>query len=134
MVTVTFLPILAASVANIIIGFIWYHPRVFGGAWMRFINATPEMAERGKRKMPLYVFFALLAGMVIAYVMNYFGIAWGVYDWVGAVELGAWCWIGFVAPTFLGTVLWEQRPFKLYLINAVYWLVAFVVMALILLY
>ena len=31
-----------------------------------------------------------------------------------------------------GTILWEQRPLKLYFINVSYWLVSFMIMALIL--
>jgi hypothetical protein len=134
MIEVTFFPILAAGIVSAVIGFVWYHPRVFGSAWMRMSNITPEMAERGKKRMPLYASFALLASMLAAYVMNYFGIAWGVYDVVGAIELGIWSWIGFVVPTMLGMVLWEHKPFSLYLINAGYWLVSFVVMAIVLLF
>lgn len=134
MVEVTFFPILAAGIASLIIGFVWFHPRVFGAAWMRLAGVTPESVEKGKRRMPLYAFVGLLASMLVAYVMNYFGIAWGVFDLTHAIELGIWCWIGFVAPTMLGMVLWEHRPFKLYLINTLYWLVSFVVMAIILLF
>jgi hypothetical protein len=90
--------------------------------------------ERGKKHMWLMAVLGLLASMLAAYVMSYFGIAWQVYDWVGAVNLGLWCWVGFAAPVMLGQVLWEQKPVRLYLINACYWLVSFVVMALILLY
>ena len=134
MTEVTFLPVLLAGIASFVIGYAWYHPRVFGGAWMRLINVTPEHAEEGKRKMPVAAPVALLGNMLIAYVMNYFGIAWGVYDILTALELGLWCWIGFVAPTMLGMVLWEHRPVKLYLLNAAYWLVSFLVMAVILLF
>jgi hypothetical protein len=134
MTQVAFLPILAAGIASVLVGWIWFHPKVFGSAWMRMSNVTPEMAERGKKRMALMAFFGLLASMLIAYVMNYFGIAWGVYDWVGAIELGFWCWIGFAAPVMLGMVLWEQKPFKLYLIVSLNWLVSFVVMALVLLF
>jgi len=132
MITVTFWPILAAGIANVLIGWIWYHPKIFGSAWMRMSGITPEVAEQGKKRMPLMAFVAFLASMVVAYVMNYFGIAWGVYDWIGAVELGFWCWIGFAAPALLGSVLWEQKPLKLYLINALYWLVSFIVIAVVL--
>jgi hypothetical protein len=132
MIEVSFWPILASGVAAVLIGWIWYHPRVFGSEWMRMSGVTPEMAERGKKRMPLMALVGLCASMLVAYVMNYFGIAWGVYDFVGAIELGFWSWIGFVAPTMLGIVLWEQKPFRLYLINTLYWLVALVVMALIL--
>ena len=134
MIEVNLLPILVAGVVSILIGWIWYHPKVFGSAWMRMSNITPEMAERGKKRMPLVALIGLIAAMLVAWVMSYIGILLGVYDIVGAVVLGFWCWVGFVAPTMLGMVLWEQKPFRLYLINALYWLVAFVSMAVILLY
>lgn len=133
MTVVTIWPILAAGAASVLIGWVWYHPRVFGTTWMRLANVTPEMAERGKKMMPLYAFVGLCASMLVAYVMNYVGIAFQIYDWVGAVfELALWSWLGFVVPILLGSVLWEQRPLKLYFINVFYWLVSFIVMALIL--
>ncbi len=132
MIEVSFLPVLFAGVISVVIGFIWYHPKVFGSAWVRLTNLSPEAVEKGKKRMPLMAFFGLVASMLAAYVMNYFGIAWGGYDDIGAIELGIWCWIGFVAPTMLGIVLWEQKSFKLYLINALYWLASFIAMAIIL--
>ena len=57
---------------------------------------------------------------------------WGVFDWIGAVELGFWCWIGFTAPTMLGMVLWEGKPVKYYAIVSGFWLVSFVAMAVVL--
>ncbi|OGG50902.1 hypothetical protein A2704_05970 [Candidatus Kaiserbacteria bacterium RIFCSPHIGHO2_01_FULL_54_36b] len=133
MTIVTIWPILAAGVANVIIGWIWYHPKVFGTTWMRLSNITPEMAERGKKKMPVSIIVSIIAAMIMAWAMNYIGIAFQIYDWVGAVfELALWSWLGFVVPVMLGSVLWEQRPLKLYFINVFYWLVSFIVMALIL--
>lgn len=132
MIEVSFFSILFASVVSVGIGFVWYHPRVFGGMWMRLTNLSPEQVERGKKRMPLMAFLGLMASMLVAYVMNYFGIAWAVFDVIGAIELGFWSWIGFVAPTMLGMVLWEQKSFKLYAINVLYWLVSFIAMAVIL--
>ena len=132
MFEVTFIPILVAAIASIVLAFIWYNPHVFGTSWMRIINVSPEQAERGKKRIPLTAFLAFLASMVLAYVLNYFGIAWGVYDWVGAVELGIWVWVGFVAPTMLGMVLWEMKPLRYYAIVAGYWLCTLVMMSVIL--
>ncbi len=97
-------------------------------------NITPEMAEASKKKAPQTAIVALLASMIVAYVMNYFGIAWGVFDWIGALQLGFWTWAGFTAPPMLGMVLWEHKPVRYYLIVSLYWLVSFMVMALILLF
>ncbi len=130
--TATLWPILAAGIASVLIGWIWYHPNVFGSTWMRLSNITPEMAERGKKRMLATTFVGLLASMLAAYVLSYFVIAWGAYDLLGAAEVGFCCWAGFVAPAMLGMVLWEQKPVRLYLINSLYWLVALVIMALIL--
>jgi len=130
MFEVTFLPILVAGIANVILGMIWFHPKVFGNSWMRAGNIIPS--EDAKKKMPIMAFIAFLAAMVVAYVMNHFGIAWGVFDWIGAVELGFWCWVGFTAPTLLGMVLWEGKPVKYYAIVAGHWLVSFILMAVIL--
>jgi len=130
MFEVTFLPILIAAIANVVLGMVWFNPRVLGNAWMRAGNITPS--EDAKKKMPIMAFIAFLAAMLVAYVMNHFGIAWGVFDWIGAVELAIWCWVGFVGPTMLGLVLWEGKPIKYYAIVAGHWLVSFILMALIL--
>jgi hypothetical protein len=134
MITVTFLPILFSGVVSVIIGALWYSPFLFGRAWVRLNNLTPEQIEKGKSRMPIFSLLALIANMLVAYVMVYFAAAWGVYDWVRAVELGFWAWVGFVVPPMLGMVLWDHRPITLYLINVFYWLVVFVAVALIITY
>ncbi len=127
--------ILAAGVASALVGMIWYHPRVFGTAWTRLAQVTPEMAARSKRRMPVYALIGLAAAMVIAWVMSTIGIALGIYDWIGAIfELALFTWLGFVVPTMLNAVLWEYRPLKLYFINIAYWFVSLSVIALILLF
>jgi len=132
MFEVTLVPILIAAIVNVVLGMIWYHPKVFGSAWMACLGLTPEQKEAGKKKMWISTALAFLAAMVVAYVMNYFGIAWGVFDWIGAIELGFWCWVGFAAPAMLGMVLWEQKPFKYFAIVSGYWLVSFISIAVIL--
>lgn len=130
----SFFPVLAAGLASVLLAFLWYHPRVFGNYWMRSLNLSPELAERGRRRMVPYMGIALLSSMLMAYVMHFFGVAFGVYDWVGAVELAVWVWVGFTAPTMLGMVLWEQKPVRYYLIVTGHWLVSFLAMSLILFY
>jgi hypothetical protein len=132
MYDVSFLPILAAGIANVIIAMIWFHPKVFGARWMQEINTTPAMVEHGKRTMNRNAFIALLAGMLAAYVMDYFGQAYGVADVWGAIQLGFWSWLGFTAVPMLGMVLWEQKSVRYYAIVSGGWLVSLVVMSLVL--
>lgn len=116
--------LIVAGFANVILGMIWYNPHVFGGAWMRLSNITPEQAERGAKRRWLSALVGFLAAVFMAWVLSIVEAAFGVYDWIGGIDVGFWIWAGFIAPVLLGSVLWEAKPFKLYLINALYWLVA----------
>jgi len=134
MLSLNLLSILIAGIVSAVIGFVWYHPRVFGSAWMRLSGITPEMSERGKKRMHVNATVALLASILGAFVLYSLEMKLGVYDINGAMQLGFWMWAGFVVPALSGIVLWEQKPVLLYVINAGYWLVSFVAMSIVLLY
>jgi hypothetical protein len=134
MITVTFLPILFSGVVSVIIGSVWYSSFLFGRARTRLANLSPEQMETGKARTYVAPLVACIFNMLVAYVMVYFAAAWGVYDWVSAIELGFWIWVGFIVPSMLGMVLWDRRPVMLYLINIFYWLVVLVVIAIIVTY
>lgn len=128
MYEVALVPVLIAGIANVVLGMIWYHPKVFGTTWMRLVNAPQGVSTQN---MIIATVVAFLAALVMAYVLAYFGIAWGVFDWIGAIELAFWVWLGFTAVPLLGMVLWERKSITAYCIVAGYWLVSLVVMALI---
>jgi hypothetical protein len=124
--------ILASGIAGVLIGMVWYNPKVFGTAWMRMANITPEQAEKGQKRMPLMAIIGFLAAMFMAWVLSVVLQTFGAYDWLSAADVAFWIWAGFVAPILLGSFLWESKPFTLYLINASYWLVTLLVMSVIL--
>ena len=121
-----------AALAGFIIGFVWYHPRVFGAMWMRMSGITPEAAEKGKQRMIVSMIVGFLALLWTAWVLSYVLQAFGVFDWISALETGFWVWAGFIAPVMLGMVLWEQRSFKLYALNVIHWLAVFLAMSFVL--
>lgn len=125
-------PVVASAIAATLIGYVWYHPRIFGTMWMRLNAVTPERAERGARLRHLYTALGLVANLVVAYVMRVFLVDIGITNTADAARVGFFIWLGFVAPILLGAVLWEHRPVSLYLLNAGYWLVALIAMAIIL--
>jgi len=134
MSAVSFASVLLAGIASIIVEQLWYSPRVFGGAWLRLTNVSPEQVERGRKRGWSSTFVALLASMLVALVMAYVGIALSINSFAGAAELGALCWLGFCVPALLNQVLWDQKPLALFLINAGYWLLSFIIIAFILFY
>ena len=125
--------VLAAGLVPLIVGFFWYHPRVFGAPWVRMMCITPEMAERGQGSRMRHTLVSLVAGVAAASVMSLVAAAWGAESIAGTVWLAFLLWLGFMVPTSLGDVLWELKPRTLYLIDSAYWLVSFTAMALVLL-
>ena len=132
MFEINYWALLGAAVANLVLGFVWYHPSVFGTTWMNLVGISPQSMEEGKKRMPMAMVGGLITAFIMAYVLAHFGIAWGVFDVIGAFELAFWIWLGFIATTQLGVVLWERRPWKLFLINTGYSLASLVVAAVIL--
>jgi hypothetical protein len=125
------LQVLIAGIAASIIGYIWYHPRLFGKMWMRFANVTPEMAERSSKRAHLFAVVAIVANVMVASALKYFSVSFGIDDATGALVLAIVVWLGFIVPPYLGQALWEHKPSALVLINVLYWLVALSVTTLI---
>ena len=125
-------PLVASTIAATLIGYAWYHPRVFGAMWMRLNAVTPEQAERGASRRHVYTILGLVANLVVATILRIFLVGLAISSVPGAARVGFMIWLGFVAPVLLGSVLWEHRPLSLYFIQAGYWLVALVAMAAIL--
>jgi hypothetical protein len=75
---------------------------------------------------------AVVSNTILAYVFAHFAIAWGVFDTVGALQLAFWTWLGIQVPVSLSVVIWEQRPWKWFLVTSGYWLTLLAAISLIL--
>ena len=117
-----YLAILVAAVAMYIVGMLWYGP-LFGAPWRRLMN-IPE----GPMRMPAASILAggFVATLVMAIVLAMFEGALGATTAIGGTILGFWLWLGFVAPVMINTVFYERRPWALYAINVLHYLVALV--------
>lgn len=138
MVPINLLAILACGVVAIVIGFLWFGP-LFGKAWMRLSFGSipsPEQMAEGKKKMPLYAFIQFVLALVMAFVLAHnlaFGDAYLTMTGIaGGIQAGFWNWLGFVVPTTVGMVLWEGKPWKLWLIIVSEWLLTLLLMGIIL--
>ena len=134
MVEVNYMAVLVATVVAFGVGFTWYHPSVFGTMWMRLSGITPAMANEGKQNMMQSMVLGFVATLVSAYVLAHFVAVWDAVDFMGALQLGFWVWLGFQMPMVLGSVLWDRKPWALFALNGAYWLVSTVVMAVVLVF
>lgn len=129
---ISVLPILGAAVAAMIIGALWYSPVGFGNAWIKLSGVSKAtLAKAKKRGMGKIYAAAFASNLVMASVLAFFLTGPQASAISGAVT-AAVIWLGFIATMSLGMVLWEGKPFKLYLLNNGHELLTLVVMGAIL--
>ena len=77
-----------------------------------------------------------VGALLMAFVMSHAFIFASTYLQTSGIaaglQAGFWNWLGFIAPVTVGMVLWEGKPWKLWMIVAGYWLVTMCTMGVIL--
>lgn len=131
---INFWAVALATVSSIVVGFLWYGP-IFGKTWAGLVgidfNQKPETG-----KMVRSILLNALGALFMAFVLDH-GIIFGnaylnMSGAMSGVQGAFWYWLGFFAPVTLGVVLWENKPWKLWFINAGYYLVVLLIMGAIL--
>jgi hypothetical protein len=150
---INFLALLVAAASTLVVGFIWYNPRVFGSIWMKESRTTPEMNKGSNMLLTFVVSFiyAFLIAITLRFLavhqtgalsmvggdasiakpsfnafMADYGMAFRTFKH-GALH-------GFIAGLFfalpiIGTnALYERRSFKYTLVTGGYWIVCFMIM------
>lgn len=66
---INFLAMAVASLTTIVIGFIWYHPKVFGTVWRRETGLSEEEINGGNR-VKIIIFTVILSLMMTIVMMS----------------------------------------------------------------
>jgi hypothetical protein len=145
-----------ASLVTLIIGFIWYHPKVFGTVWMKAEGLTEEQLKKGSMVLTfgLTLFFSFLIGFFVlaTNTIHQFGAigmiggdpsvatikpSYGAFiaDYGTAFRSfkhgalhGTMLGIFLVLPVIAINNMFSRRPWKLTFIHAGYWIVCFAIM------
>jgi hypothetical protein len=124
-------PVLVAAASTMVVGFLWYSPLLFARPWMIAMGYDPDdkqAAEAMKKSAgPLYG-AAYLSTLITAFVLLMLRDAAGVAGWLGGLQLGFWCWAGFVAPVKFTDAIFGKRGRTLLLIDSGYQLVCLLAM------
>jgi len=64
---INFIALLVAAIVTLVVGFIWYHPKVFGTIWMKENNFTAEDLKKGSmlKIFGLTYLFSLMITMIL---------------------------------------------------------------------
>lgn len=135
-VPVNYLAVLACAIISMVIGSVWYGP-FFGKQWMALSGMSMDKVNAGKAKGMGKAYALMFVGsLVMAFVLSHaliFAAAYLKEEGVSAgLMTGFWNWLGFVAPVTLSTVLWDGKPWKLWVLNNGYHLVTLCIMGVVL--
>jgi hypothetical protein len=129
---VNYWAVVLATLSSMVVGSIWYTPRVFGNYWMKTAGVTPS----GNSKDAVWpIVITLLVSFVTAWVLAGAAfIAWDFYGGsflVNSIVTAIVLWAGFTAARFITHDAFDGRPSGLTVLNIAHEFVTLVIMALI---
>jgi|GEM_PF-1022965 hypothetical protein len=113
-----------AAVLYVIIGAVWYSKYLCGPAWLKLCR----MKESEMKHHKINILWSFLVGFVIAYFLAFFEASLEITTVTDGMFVAFCFWLGFVATTQIGAVIWCKTPFKFFLINTGCKLLSFLVM------
>jgi hypothetical protein len=129
---INYVAVILATLSSMIVGSIWYTPKVFGNYWMRMADITPSgKASDAVRPIIITVIVSFITSWVLAgaaYISwDFYGGSFLVNTLVTALIL----WAGFTAARFITHDAFDGRPTGLTVLNVAHELVTIVIMAVI---
>ena len=119
-----YLAIFLAALIPMVLGYVWYHPKVFGGAWMKSLGFTEETLKEGN--MALIFGLSTLISLYLAWRMNAYASHTqpGMSQFVHGFFHGGFSMGLPAALVLISNGLFQRNSMTNLLINAAYWIVA----------
>jgi len=122
---VNYLAVLVAALANYLIATIWY-ALIFGKIWRRLTGITDM------KPAPVNMLLVFIGSVVLSFVLYHsivFGNAYFKISGIsGGLMGGFFGWFGYIAPVTLSTKLYEKKPWGLWLLDNLFWLISLLIM------
>lgn len=130
LIDVNYWAVAIATIASMIVGSLWYTPRLFGNYWMRV--ARVDAGDRSAvAPIVTTVIVSFISAWVLALATQVAWLALGGDYLLVALPTAIMLWAGFTAARFITHDAFEGRPAGLTIVNIGHEFVTAVVMALI---
>lgn len=123
--------VIVATLSTMVVGTIWYTPKVFGNRWMKLAKVTPGSGASAVVPILVTLVVSFISAWVLAGATTIAFHFYGGSYLVAALVTGILLWAGFTAARFITHDAFEGRPSALTVMNISHDLVTVVVMALI---
>jgi hypothetical protein len=132
--------ILVGALVPMLMGFIWYHPKLFGTIWMKSIGKTEEDLKKGNfavimiLSLVLSVFLSFyLYGMLAIHdyitSLSEEGLTAYAHNFGHGAYHGAFAGVLMAVPVLVTNSLFEQRSKENIMVNGAYWIVTISLMS-----
>lgn len=126
---VSWVGVIVAAIAQMVIGFAWYSNSLFGKQWRAEMKMSDAEANaKWKDGMSKTMIMGLVTAALMAFVLSNLARTVTAGTMSSGAVLGFWMWLGFILPLQAGDVLWGRASQKLLMINSGYWLITLAVM------
>jgi hypothetical protein len=141
-IQINFLALAICTLAGFFLSYAWYTP-LFGKAWAKEMGFDPDEKSPSSKlikSLSLTVVSVFLMSLVLANnIAAWTPSTWGISEAnlakpAQAFQAGLFTWLGFFVSNLLLGVAWEKRSWKLFAIDAGYYLVLMLLIAFITVY
>src|SRR4051812_31052727 len=130
--SINYIAVILATLSSMVVGAVWYTPKVFGNYWMRLsgVKPTGKMSD-ATRPIIVTVIVSFITAWVLAGAVFISFKFYGGSFLANALITGLVLWAGFTAARFVTHDQFDRRPWQLTVLNVVHELVTIMIMALI---
>ncbi|MCG3153559.1 MAG: hypothetical protein DKINENOH_00149 [bacterium] len=119
------LAVLVAALVYFVLGGLWYSPVMFAKPWMALVGTSEEAIKQKGGAAKAYL-VGIVCALIIAFVLAIFVEQHPTANLFTGAQTGLMAGLGLVAMTAFTTSTFEGRPLKLFLIDAGYNVVGFI--------
>lgn len=150
---INFSALIVAAISTLLVGFVWYHPKVFGTIWIKEAGITQDKMKSGNMALifAMAIFYAFLITMVMQTLTIHQFRAIGMIGGDTTIAKPSYTAFiadygtefrtfkhralhGFISGLFLAlpiirtNALFERKSYKYTLVNGGFWIVSFMLM------
>jgi len=120
---INYLGVVVAALSSFLVGFLWYAPFLFGNVWMKEAGLTDEKIKQANM---IKIFgLSFLLSLVICF--NLAAFLGPEADLIWGMTAGGLAGIGWVSASLGILYLFERKSVKLFLIDAGYQTISYIV-------
>ncbi len=104
--------VVVATLAQFVLGALWYSPLLFGKWWMQIMEVTKMSKEELKKMQSAMMPFYALQLLLTFFTTVSFANLLPYISAFNAYHVALWIWIGFIFPLQIGGVIWGNTKKK----------------------